>query len=78
MWTNIQEASGLSTAPNTTRAISYKAWNSPVEYPSRESKQDIKESEGNIYNPIFKKNVQGQKHPGFSWSTDNSNSIDKN
>ena len=26
-WTTIQEASGLSTAPNTTRTISYKAWN---------------------------------------------------
>ena len=22
------------------------------------------ESEGNIFNPIFEKNVQGQKHPG--------------
>ena len=36
----------------------------PVEYPSRECKHDIKESKGNILNPIFKENVQGQKHPG--------------
>ena len=35
----------------------------PVEYPSTESKHDIKESEGNIFNPIFKGNVQGRKHP---------------
>ena len=26
--------------------------------------QIIKESEGNMFNPIFKKNVQGRKHPG--------------
>ena len=25
---------------------------------------DIKESEGDMFNPIFKENVQGQKHPG--------------
>ena len=36
---------------------------SPVEYPSRECKHDIKESEGNMFNPIFKENVQGWKHP---------------
>ena len=36
----------------------------PVEYSSRESKQDITESEGNLFNPIFKGNVQGKKHPG--------------
>ena len=40
-----------------------KARNSPVEYPSRECKHDIKESKGNMFNPIFKKIVQGQKHP---------------
>ena len=39
-----------------------KAWNSPVEYISRESKHNIKESEGNMFNPIFKGNVQGRKH----------------
>ena len=33
-WTNIQGASGKSAAPNGARTISYKAWNSPVEYPS--------------------------------------------
>ena len=36
----------------------------PVEYPSRECKYDIKESKGNMFNPIFKENVQWQKHPG--------------
>ena len=51
-------------APNATRTISCKAWNSPVEYRSRECKHGIKESEGNMFNPIFKENVQGQKHPG--------------
>ena len=35
-----------------------------LEYPSRECKHDIKESKGNMFNPIFKENVQGQKHPG--------------
>ena len=44
-WTNIQEA------------ISCKAWNSPVEYPSRECKYDMKETEGNMFIPILKKNV---------------------
>ena len=40
-----------STAPNTARTISCKAWNSPFKYPSREYKHDIKESEGNKFNP---------------------------
>ena len=40
------------------------AWNSLVEYPSRECKHDIKESKGSMFNPIFKENVQGRKHPG--------------
>ena len=31
--------------------------NSPVEYPGRECKHDIKESKGNIFNQIFKENV---------------------
>ena len=35
---------------------SCKIWNSPVEYLSRLSKHDIKESEGNMFNPIFKRN----------------------
>ena len=43
-WTNIQEASSWSTAPSTTRTISCKAWNCPVEYSRTESKHDIKES----------------------------------
>ena len=36
----------------------------PLEYHSRECKHDTKESEGNMFNPIFKENVQGRKHPG--------------
>ena len=40
-----------------------KAWNSTVEYISRNFKHDIKESEGDMFNPIFKENVQGRKHP---------------
>ena len=32
--------------------------------PNEESKYDIKESGGNMFNPIFKENAQGQKHPG--------------
>ena len=36
-----------------------------MEYPSREFEHDIKESEGNMFNPIFKGNVQGLKHPGM-------------
>ena len=27
-------------------------------------KHDIEESKGNMCNPLFKENVQGQKHPG--------------
>ena len=51
-------------APNTTRTIKCKAWNSPVEYPSRKSEHYIKESEGNMFNSIFNGNIQGRKHPG--------------
>ena len=40
-----------------TRTITCKAWNSHVEYPSRECKHDIKESKRNMFNPIFKENV---------------------
>ena len=53
----------LSMVLNAAMTISCKAWNSPVEYPSRECKHDIKESKGNVLNPIFKENVQRQKHP---------------
>ena len=56
MCTNIQEASGWSTAPNTARTIGYKAWNAPVEYTKSESKHDTKEYEGNMFNPIVKRN----------------------
>ena len=44
--------------------IGFKAWNSPVEYTSRLCKHDIKESEGNMANPILNENVQGWKHRG--------------
>ena len=40
-----------------------QSMDSPVVYDSRESKHDIKESEGNIFNPIFKWKILGQKHP---------------
>ena len=42
---------------NAARTISCKAWNCPVEYPSRECKHEIKESKGNMFNPIFKEKV---------------------
>ena len=35
-----------------------------LEVPCRECKHDINESKGNMFNPIFKENVQGWKHPG--------------
>ena len=41
-----------------------QAWNSHIEYPSRECKHDIKESKGNMFNAIFKENVQGRNHSG--------------
>ena len=63
-WTSIQGASGYSTAPTAARTISCKAWNSPVAYPNIECNYGIKESKGNMFNPIFKENAQGQKHPG--------------
>ena len=44
-WTNMQETSDWSTPPNVTRTVSCKAWNSPVDYPNRESKHEINESE---------------------------------
>ena len=62
--TNIQEASGQSTTPNTTRTISCKARNSPVDYPSWEYKFDMEGSDGNVFNPIFFKKVLGRNIPG--------------
>ena len=59
----MQEASGLSTTPNTARTISCKAWNSPAEYPSWVARCDTKGSVSTVLNPIFSKKVQGQKHP---------------
>ena len=40
----------------------------PVEYPSRECKHDIKESKGNMFNPIFKENVQGRKPGSYAFA----------
>ena len=64
-WINMQEAGGLSKAPNTAGTISCKAWNSPVEFPSRESKPGINESEDNMFNPIFKRN--GKSFTDYLW-----------
>ena len=64
-WTIIQEASGQSTAPDIARTISSKAWNSLIEYHSKESTYDIKELEGNMLNPIFRENVKEQKHTEY-------------
>ena len=36
----------------------------PCRISNRECKHDIKDSEGNMFNPISKENVQGWKHPG--------------
>ena len=36
----------------------------PCRNPTRECKHDKKESKGNKFNPVFKKNVQGRKYPG--------------
>ena len=63
----MQETRGSSTAPNATRTISCKAWNTPVEYPSKESKHDIKESKGSMFNPIFKENVRGENIQGVAY-----------
>ena len=63
-WTNIQEARSYSTTSNAARTISYKAWNSTAEYPSSVARCDIKGSDGTMLNPIFWKEVQGQKLPG--------------
>ena len=58
------EGKWLIHGTNAARTISCKAWNSPVEYPSREYKHDIKKSEGNMLNSICQDNVKGWKHPG--------------
>ena len=47
-WTKLEES------PNTSKSISSKACNFPVEYPNRESKHGIKESEPVIIvNPVI-------------------------
>ena len=47
-------------APNAARTSNCKTCNSPVEYPSRESKHYTEQSEGNMFNPMFKGNVWGE------------------
>ena len=54
-------------APNAAWTISYKAWNSPVEYPNRECKHDIRESEGNMFNPMFMENSRGGHTQGVAY-----------
>ena len=58
------EGKWLIHGTNVARTISCKAWISPAEYPSGECKHYIKESEGNMFNPVFKENVQEWRHPG--------------
>ena len=63
MGANTHEVSGWSTAPNTVRTISFKAWNTPVEFHNWEYICEINESHGNIINPILRKKAPGRKHP---------------
>ena len=49
-WAKLQEANGQSAISNTATTLSYKAWNSAVEYPCWEYKFDIKESYGQYSN----------------------------
>ena len=49
------------------RTINWQAWNSLAEYPNWDYKLDIKESDGNMFNPIFLKKAQRQRHPR-SWA----------
>ena len=47
------------------RKNSCKAWNSPVAYPRRVCKHDIKESEDNLFSPTFEvqgRNIHGVAH----------------
>ena len=52
--------SGRSNLQPTTICSS----NPPVEYPKRETKHDIKESESNMFHPIFTEMAQMQKYSG--------------
>ena len=63
-WGNAFIPGTMDIAPNTARTIGCKTWKSPVEYHNKKSKHGIQESEGNIFNPIFKGKIQGWKHPG--------------
>ena len=47
-----------------------KALNSPVEYPKREFKHDIKESASKHIQSNIKENVQGRKHSGICASAE--------
>ena len=58
----------VNTWYQTPQGHSCKAWNSPVQYIIRECKHDIKESECNMFNPIFKEDAQGRKLPGSAFA----------
>ena len=60
----VDQHTGGKWLVHSTKRRKDTAWNSPVECPSRECILDIKESEGNMFNPILKLNVQARKHPG--------------
>ena len=63
-WTNIQ-GQVVNPRHQTPQGKSVVRLEHPtVEYPSRECKHDIKESEGTMFNPKFTKNVLGRKHLG--------------
>ena len=50
-----------------SEATSCKAWNSPVVNPSRESKHDTTESEGNMFNPRSKRISRGRNIQGGAY-----------
>ena len=50
-------------APNITRTVSRKAWNTPVKYRSLEYKSDVMESHSDVQSNILKKGL-GAEYPG--------------
>ena len=54
-WTIIHEASGSFTAPNAPMRTSYKAWDSPADYPELVCKSDVNEAHCVLSNMLFKK-----------------------
>ena len=49
-------------APNITRTVSCKAWNTPVKYPSLEYKSDVMESHSDVQSNVLKEGL-GAEHP---------------